>query len=118
MGNTQTVYVSGEVDFRVLRLDFNQPWFRKTNLCLRYPQTVTIRPDNLVVNYNTPLKTQYFTISNDDCEAYCCDGMKLREQGFTRILLLESTYNYFTSYSMTKVIEAKVVPITQNYAMK
>lgn len=116
MGNTQTVYVLGEVDFRVIRLD--QPWFSNENLCLRYPQTATLRPENLVINYNTPLKIQYFTIPMEDCKKYCYDGMKLRQQGMTRILLLEGTYSYFFGYPMMKVIDEKIVTIIQSYAMK
>jgi hypothetical protein len=121
MGNvfknsTQHIYVVGEVDFRVITLD--RPWFRTTNVSLRYPQVTTKKPSDLSINYEVPLTIEYFLIPSDHASNNCYDGMELRSQYKTRIVMLEGECNYYDGYHNMKIIDSAVVPITKNYAMK
>lgn len=121
MGNvfknsTQHIYVVGEVDFRVIKLD--RPWFRTTNVSLCYPQVTTEKPSDLFINYEVPLTIEYFLIPSDHASYNCYDGMELRSQYKTRIVMLEGDYNYYDGYHNMKIIDSAIVPITKNYAMK
>lgn len=114
MGNSQTVYIIGEVDFRAVRLDRLSSL--RTNLCLRYTHISKDRPTKLSVNYESSLSINYFWIEN--LKGICSNGMDLRKNNQTRIVLLEGKYNYLTGYSNLKVLESKIVPITKRYALK
>ena len=111
-----TVYIVGEVDFRVIRLDW--PWFRKTNMSLRYPQFTNSKPKDLFIDYEMPLKIEFFLIPQDDVKNNCCGGMDLRLQGKTRKVMLEGKYDMWNGYHDMKVIDSEIVPITKDYAAK
>jgi|SRR5579872_2083720 len=83
------VYVVGEVDFRVIRIDGR--W--GCNLCLRYPSELIFKPDDLNVDYERQLELGYYAISPEEYQKYCSDGMVLRLRGKTRLVLLKGTYN-------------------------
>jgi hypothetical protein len=114
-GNTETHYIAGEFDFRIIRLE--APWFSKTNLCLRYPEVTTTRPATLSIDYDVPLTTKYLLIP-DTLGAISWGGMDLRGRDMTRIVLFQAQYNSVSGYSDFKLLERKEVPITKNYAMK
>jgi len=124
MGNTHTVYVVGEVDFRVLK--FDRPLLRKSNLTLRYPRVINYTsphdvekmPIELSVDYDAPLTIEHFMVPQEDCQKYCLDGSQLRHEDKTRIVCLEGQYNSLYGYTGMKVVQSKVVPITRGYAMK
>lgn len=117
MGNllSEQIYIVGEVDYRVVRLD--QPFWRASNLCLRYPTFSTMKPSMVTVNYDQPVNCQYLFVSNID--QINQNGSQLRQEGKTTIVMVEGYRNLVTgSLSDYQIIASEIVPMTKSYARK
>jgi hypothetical protein len=110
------VYIVGEVDFRVIRLDGRLG----CNLCLRYPSELIFKPDDLrsSMDYDRQLELGYYAIPQEEHQKYCLDGAELRMEHKTRLVLLKGEYNTLFGYRNMRVVESKEILIVKNYAMK
>jgi len=111
--NTRPVFIVGEVDFRIIRIDraINFSW-KETNICLRYPEVSFERPSTIEVNYEKDLTYGYYLIPDRQPPVYCNDGTHLRSKDKTRIVLLEGIYNKLTGkISGLSVVDAKIIDI-------
>jgi hypothetical protein len=110
------VYIVGEVDYRVIRLDGR--W--GCNLCLRYPSELIFKPDDLrsSMDYERELELGYYAIPPEERQKYCSGGGELRMEGKTRLVLLKGVYNTLFGYRDMQVVDSKEIYIVKNYAMK
>jgi hypothetical protein len=118
MGNLstyKTVYIVGEVDFRVF--NFDKPLLHKTNICLRYPTIYENKPISLQVNYEQPINLQYYYVTNPDLIRK--DGFELRKKSQTQIVMIEcQLFPLIESFLPGQIIQTEIVPMTHSYAMK
>lgn len=124
MGNvfSTRIWITGEVDYRVIK--FDAPLMYKTNLCLRWPTTLTSLPDlsePIYINYlkeSSPFKHVWVS---SDIYNRCFEpsGFDLRTKGNTKVVLLEGDIDIITGQvNNIQLLKEEIVPIVHNYAMK
>lgn len=70
------------------------------------------------MDYERELEIGYYAIPQEQRQKYCLDGMELRMEHKTRLVLLKGIYNTLFGYRDMRVVESEEIDIVKNYAMK
>lgn len=109
MGNKQTVYIVGEVDFKPIKL--GGQLIHNGNICVRNPQLKTKKPNRLLIDKNTPLSIAYFYVPNKDAIINRRHGPWLKKNKQARLVLLKGSYDCLCGLTDMKVIDSAIVPM-------
>lgn len=109
------VYIIGEVDERVIRLDF--PWFRNANMCLRYSEILKERPKDDVINIRCEKNVAFLYLFVPPSVLWSYPHRS--EHGSSNVILLGGYRNKITGViSSIYLIRTDIVPQINGYAKK